>query len=94
MEDGAIRDGFSHLLPGTDYEQIYQAALCRAKADWLVGINGTRLFTCLYGGKTLTIGRVMTPTLALVPAAVVAPTSQKQKNCGNPAWGYLPSSNP
>ncbi len=66
MEDSAIRDGFSHLLPGTDYEQLYQAALCRAKADWLVGINGTRLFTCLYGGKTLTIGRVMTPTLALL----------------------------
>lgn len=66
MEDAAIQDGFSHLLPGTDYEQLYQAVLCRAKADWLVGINGTRLFTCLYGGKTLTIGRVMTPTLALL----------------------------
>ncbi len=66
MEDRAIQDGFSHLLPGKDYEHLYQAALCRAKADWLVGINGTRLFTCLYGGKTLTIGRVMTPTLALL----------------------------
>ena len=66
MEDSAIRAGFGNLREGTDYDSLYEAALCRAKADWLVGINGTRLFTTLYGGKTLNIGRVMTPTLALL----------------------------
>lgn len=66
MEDSAIRAGFENLREGTDYDSLYEAALCRAKADWLVGINGTRLFTTLYGGKTLNIGRVMTPTLALL----------------------------
>ena len=65
MEDAAIRDGFAHLHPGTEYERLYQAALCRAGADWLVGINATRLFSTLYNA-TLNIGRVMTPTLALV----------------------------
>lgn len=65
MEDSAIREGFENLRPGTDYDLLYQAALCRAKADWLVGISGTRLFSTLYR-KTLNIGRVMTPTLALV----------------------------
>ena len=66
MEDSAIRAGFGNLREGTDYNSLYEAALCRVKADWLVGINGTRLFTTLYGGKTLNIGRVMTPTLALL----------------------------
>lgn len=66
MEDSAIRAGFENLREGADYDSLYEAALCRAKADWLVGINGTRLFTTLYGGKTLNIGRVMTPTLALL----------------------------
>ena len=66
MEDAAIRRGFENLLPGGDYDALYEAALCRAKADWLVGINGTRLFTTLYGGRTLNVGRVMTPTLALL----------------------------
>ena len=65
MEDSAIREGFENLRPGTDYDLLYEAALCRAKADWLVGISGTRLFSSLYR-KTLNIGRVMTPTLALV----------------------------
>lgn len=65
MEDAAIRDGFAHLHPGTEYERLYQSALCRAGADWLVGINATRLFSTLYNA-TLNIGRVMTPTLALV----------------------------
>lgn len=65
MEDAAIRDGFAHLHPGAEYERLYQAALCRAGADWLVGINATRLFSTLYNA-TLNIGRVMTPTLALV----------------------------
>lgn len=65
MEDAAIREGFENLRPGKDYDALYEAALCRAKADWLVGISGTRLFSTLYR-KTLNIGRVMTPTLALV----------------------------
>lgn len=66
MEDSAIREGMENLRPGEDYAPLYAAALCRAKADWLVGINGTRLFTTLYRGKTLNVGRVMTPTLALL----------------------------
>ena len=66
MEDAAIRKGFESLIPGENYDSLYEAALCRAKADWLVGINGTRLFTTLYGGRTLNVGRVMTPTLALL----------------------------
>lgn len=65
MEDSAIRKGFEHLRPAADYENLYRAALCRARADWLVGINATRLFSCLYH-RTLNIGRVMTPTLALI----------------------------
>ena len=65
MEDSAIRDGFAHLKPGTDYDPLYQSALCRAKADWVVGINATRLFSVLYH-KTLTVGRVQTPTLNLL----------------------------
>ncbi len=66
MEESAIRRGFDHLSDGRNYNNLYQAALCRAKADWLIGINGTRLFTTLYKGKTLNVGRVMTPTLALL----------------------------
>ena len=66
MEESAIRKGFDHLTDSRDYDNLYVAALCRAKADWLVGINGTRLFTTLYKGKTLNVGRVMTPTLALL----------------------------
>ncbi len=66
MEDKAVREGFEHLRPGSDYDTLYDAALCRAKADWLVGINGTRLFTTLYNGRTLNVGRVMTPTLAML----------------------------
>ncbi len=65
MEDSAIKDGFAHLKSGTDYDPLYQSALCRAKADWLVGINATRLFSVLYH-KTLTVGRVQTPTLNLL----------------------------
>lgn len=65
MEDAAIREGFAHLRPGREYDGLYQAALCRSKADWLVGINATRLFSLLYG-CTLNIGRVVSPTLALV----------------------------
>ena len=65
MEDSAIREGFASLHPGADYDGLRDAALCRAKADWLVGINATRLFSVLYH-RTLNIGRVMSPTLALI----------------------------
>ena len=67
MEDSAIRAGFQNLKPSKEYDALYEAALCRAQADWLVGMNGTRLFSCLYG-QTLNVGRVMTPTLAMVVA--------------------------
>ena len=65
MEDTAIREGFANLKPGTEYDALYEAALCRERADWIVGINATRLFSCLYG-MTLNVGRVMTPTLGMV----------------------------
>ena len=65
MEDAAIRDGFEHLRPGSDYDTLYDVAVCRAGADWLIGINATRLFSCLYG-KTLNVGRVQTPTLKML----------------------------
>mgnify|MGYP000168684561 CR=1 FL=1 len=65
MENCAIREGFSDLRPGADYEPLYQSALCRQKADWLVGINATRLFSVLYH-RTLNVGRVQTPTLAML----------------------------
>jgi len=64
MEDAAIRAGFANLKPSTEYDLLYKAALCRERADWLVGINATRLFSCLHG-VTLNVGRVMTPTLAM-----------------------------
>ena len=65
MEDSAIREGFAHLELGRDYDPLHQSALCRAKADWLIGINATRLFSVLYH-KTLTVGRVQTPTLKML----------------------------
>ena len=65
MEDAAIREGFANLRPDSDYDALYQSALCRAKADWLVGINATRLFSVLYH-KTLTVGRVQTPALKML----------------------------
>ena len=65
MEDAAIREGFDHLHPGSDYDKLYDAAVCRAGADWMIGINATRLFSVLYG-VTLNVGRVMSPTLALL----------------------------
>ena len=67
MEDSAIREGFSELRPGAEYEALYQSALCRQRADWLVGINATRLFSVLYH-RTLNVGRVQTPTLSLLAA--------------------------
>ncbi len=65
MEDKAIEDGFAHLKDGVEYDALYKAALCRERADWLVGMNATRLFSTLYG-QTLQVGRVMTPTLAML----------------------------
>ncbi|MEO1816111.1 MAG: DNA topoisomerase 3 [Acetobacterium sp.] len=65
MEESAIVEGFQNLRDGADYELLYQSALCRAKADWIVGINATRLFSVLYG-QTLNVGRVMSPTLAMM----------------------------
>ena len=65
MEEKAIREGFDNLRDGKDYENLYQSALCRAKADWIVGINATRLFSKLYN-RTLNVGRVQTPTLAML----------------------------
>ena len=65
MENEAIRSGFDNLKDGREYDALYHSALCRAKADWLIGINATRLFSYLYG-KTLNVGRVQTPTLKML----------------------------
>lgn len=79
MEADAIREGFQHLKPGGEYDTLYQSAICRAKADWLVGINATRLFSVLYH-KTLNVGRVQTPTLnMLVKRGGKISTFQKEK---------------
>ena len=64
MEENAIREGFQKLKPSTEYDALYNAALCRERADWMVGINASRLFSCLYG-QPLAVGRVMTPVLAM-----------------------------
>ncbi len=79
MEEPAIRKGFDHLLDSANYDNLYAAALCRAKADWLVGINGTRLFSTLYKGSTLNVGRVQTPTLTLLMEREAAITSFKKE---------------
>lgn len=79
LEDSAIREGFQHLRDGEEYDRLYEAALSRSKADWIVGINGTRLFTTLYH-KKLVVGRVQTPTLAmLVERDGKISTFQKEK---------------
>ena len=79
MEESAIRAGFDNLKDGRDYDTLYQSALCRAKADWLIGINATRLFSILYH-KTLNVGRVQTPTLAMLVNRDYAISSfQKEK---------------
>ena len=64
MEENAIREGFANLKPSTEYDALYNAALCRERADWIVGINASRFFSCLYG-RPLAVGRVMTPVLAM-----------------------------
>ena len=79
MEENAIREGFAHLKPSTEYDALYNAALCRERADWTVGINASRLFSCLYN-QPLAVGRVMTPTLAMAvqrEAAIAAFTPEK-----------------
>ena len=65
LEESAIRDGIQRVRDSHEYDHLYEAALCRQKADWLVGINASRFFSLIYG-TTLSIGRVMTPTLALL----------------------------
>ena len=65
VTDKAIRDGFAHLKDGKDYEPLYDAAMSRAEADWMVGINATRALTCKYNAQ-LSCGRVQTPTLAMI----------------------------
>ena len=67
VTDKAIREGFAHLKEGKDYENLADAAMCRAEADWLVGINATRALTCKYNAQ-LSCGRVQTPTLAMIAA--------------------------
>ena len=79
MEESAIRKGFAHLKPSTEYDALYNAALCRERADWMVGINASRLFSCLYG-QPLAVGRVMTPVLAMTvvrEAAIAAFVPEK-----------------
>ena len=78
MEDEAIRDGFSHLKDGRDYDPLFASALCRAKADWIIGINATRLFSCLYN-HTLNVGRVQTPTLKMLVDRDAAITTFKKE---------------
>ena len=79
MEESAIREGFARLKPSTEYDALYEAALCRERADWMVGINASRLFSCLYG-QPLAVGRVMTPVLAMTvvrEAAIAAFVPEK-----------------
>ena len=79
MEESAIREGFVKLKPSTEYDALYNAALCRERADWIVGINASRLFSCLYG-RPLAVGRVMTPVLAMTvvrEAEIAAFTPEK-----------------
>ena len=79
MEEAAIREGFAHLKPSTEYDALYNAALCRERADWMVGINASRLFSCLYN-QPLAVGRVMTPVLAMTvvrEAAIAAFVPEK-----------------
>ena len=81
LEDSAIRDGFRHLRDSSEFDRLYEAALSRSKADWIVGINGTRLFSTLYH-KKLVVGRVQTPTLAmLVERDGKITTFRKEKYC-------------
>ena len=79
MEESAIKAGFENLKDGRDYDALFASALCRAKADWIIGINATRLFSCLYN-RTLNVGRVQTPTLKmLVDRDAAISTFKKEK---------------
>ena len=78
MEESAIRKGFENLKDGTDYDRLYRSALCRAKADWLVGINATRLFSLLYN-HTLNVGHVQSPTLKMLADRSEAITNFKKE---------------
>ena len=79
MEESAIKEGFASLKDGRDYDALFASALCRAKADWIIGINATRLFSCLYN-RTLNVGRVQTPTLKmLVDRDAAISTFKKEK---------------
>ena len=78
MEESAIKAGFASLKDGKEYDPLYSSALCRAKADWIIGINMTRLFSCLYG-KTLNVGRVQTPTLKMLVDRDAAITTFKKE---------------
>ena len=78
MEESAIKAGFASLKDGKEYAPLYSSALCRAKADWIIGINMTRLFSCLYG-KTLNVGRVQTPTLKMLVDRDAAITTFKKE---------------
>ena len=84
MENEAIRSGFDNLKDGREYDALYHSALCRAKADWLIGINATRLFSCLYG-KTLNVGRVQTPTLKMLVDRDAAITGFQKETLLSPA---------
>jgi len=73
MEESAIREAFANPKPTSDYDTLYEAARCRQLADWLVGMNATRYFSCLYGDgvkaygkKSLSVGRVVSPTMAMI----------------------------
>lgn len=89
LEAKAIKDGFDHLQPMEHYDNLYKAAQCRAQADWLIGMNASRLYSLLYNQK-LNVGRVMTPTLALITSrerAISAfqqePIFHVQLSCGD-----------
>ena len=87
MEDGGNpRSGFDNLKDGREYDALFASALCRAKADWIIGINATRLFSCLYN-CTLNVGRVQTPTLKMLADRDAAISTFKKENttmCGLP----------
>ena len=84
MEESAIKAGFENLKDGRDYDALFASALCRAKADWIIGINATRLFSCLYN-RTLNVGRVQTPTLKmLVDRDAAISTFKKEKVAFSP----------
>ena len=85
MEENAIREGFAHLKPSTEYDALYNAALCRERADWMVGINASRLFSCLYG-QPLAVGRVMTPVLAMTVVREAAIAALCRRNSTRWIW--------